>query len=86
MTSYEKQLVGVLLEKLSTSHGRQVIERLFKLGVINLRACEQLAMREQIDQLGRQGVPRCEAMLRTADQFCCSYEKVRSYYYNTYKF
>jgi len=35
---------------------------------------------------GEQAVePRCEAMHVTADEFCCSYEKVRSYYYNTYK-
>ena len=37
------------------------------------------------DRLAEEGVPRCEAMHVTADEFCCSYEKVRSYYYNTYK-
>ena len=35
--------------------------------------------------LGAEGVPRCEAMHATAELFCCSYEKIRSYYYNSYK-
>ena len=40
---------------------------------------------DAIGGLEEEGVPRCEAMHVTADEFCCSYEKVRSYYYNTYK-
>jgi len=55
------------------------------LGLVNLRACEQRAVRARVDRLAEEGVPRCEAMHVTADEFCCSYEKVRSYYYNTYK-
>ena len=39
----------------------------------------------EIERLGAEGVPRCEAMHATAELFCCSYEKIRSYYYNSYK-
>ena len=80
MTRHEKRLAEVLLDAIGGLEGEQAVERLFGLGLVNLRACEQRAVR-----LAEEGVPRCEAMHVTADEFCCSYEKVRSYYYNTYK-
>ena len=80
MTRHEKRLAEVLLDAIGGLEGEQAVERL-----VNLRACEQRAVRARIDRLAEEGVPRCEAMHVTADEFCCSYEKVRSYYYNTYK-
>lgn len=85
MTQHEKRLAGVLLRELGRLKGERAVERLFELGLVNLRACEQRAVRAEVDRLAAEGVPRCEAMHATAGQFCCSYEKVRSYYYNTYK-
>ncbi|WP_298032327.1 hypothetical protein [uncultured Alistipes sp.] len=85
MTQHEKRLAGVLLRELRGLKGGQAVERLFELGLVNLRTCEQRAVRGEIERLAGQGIPRCEAMHITADKFCCSYEKVRSYYYNTYK-
>lgn len=85
MTQHENRLAGVLLRELGRLKGEQAVERLFELGLVNLRACEQRAVRAEVDRLAAEGVPRCEAMHATAEQFCCSYEKVRSYYYNTYK-
>ena len=76
MTRHEKRLAEVLLDAIGGLEGEQAVERLFELGLVSRRGCEQCAIR---------GVPRCEAMHVTADEFCCSYEKVRSYYYNTYK-
>lgn len=80
MTRHEKRLAEVLLDAIGGLEGEQAVERLFGLGLVNLRA-----VRARIDRLAEEGVPRCEAMHVTADEFCCSYEKVRSYYYNTYK-
>ena len=77
MTQHEKRLAEVLLDAIGGLEGEQAVERLFGLGLVNLRACEQRAVRARIDRLA--------AMHVTADEFCCSYEKVRSYYYNTYK-
>lgn len=85
MTRHEKRLAEVLLDAIGGLEGEQAVERLFGLGLVNLRACEQRAVRARVDRLAEEGVPRCEAMHVTADEFCCSYEKVRSYYYNTYK-
>ena len=80
MTRHEKRLAEVLLDAIGGLEGEQAVERLFGLGLVNLRA-----VRARVDRLAEEGVPRCEAMHVTADEFCCSYEKVRSYYYNTYK-
>lgn len=85
MTRHEKRLAGVLLREIGGLKGRQAVERLFELGLVNLRTCEQRAVRAEIDRLTEAGIPRCEAMHATAEKFCCSYEKIRSYYYNTYK-
>ena len=63
----------------------RAVERLFELGLVNLRVCEQRAIRGEIERLAAEGVPRCEAMHATAELFCCSYEKIRNYYYNSYK-
>ena len=84
-TRHKKRLAAILLRELGGLEGERAVERLFELGLVNLRACEQRAVRARVDRLAEDGVPRCEAMHVTADEFCCSYEKVRSYYYNTYK-
>ena len=80
-TRHKKRLAAILLREL----GGLEVERLFELGLVNLRVCEQRAVRNEIERLGAEGVPRCEAMHATAELFCCSYEKIRSYYYNSYK-
>lgn len=85
MTLHEKHLAGLLLRELGGLEGERAVERLFELGVVNLRACEQRAVRIEIERLTAAGIPRCEAMHATAELLCCSYEKIRSYYYNSYK-
>lgn len=64
----------------------EVLERLFERGLIDLKACERLAVRGAVDRLVRQGTPRCGAMHAVAEEFCCSYEKVRGIVYDTTKF
>ena len=76
-TRHKKRLAAILLRELGGLEG--------ELGLVNLRVCEQRAVRNEIERLGAEGVPRCEAMHATAELFCCSYEKIRSYYYNSYK-
>ena len=85
MTRHEKRLAEVLLDAIGGLEGEQPSNGCSDWELVNLRACEQRAVRARIDRLAEEGVPRCEAMHVTADEFCCSYEKVRSYYYNTYK-
>ncbi|WP_279003797.1 hypothetical protein [Alistipes finegoldii] len=84
-TRHKKRLAAILLRELGGLVGERAVERLFELGLVNLRVCEQRAVRNEIERLGAEGMPRCEAMHATAELFCCSYEKIRSYYYNSYK-
>lgn len=41
MTRHEKRLAEVLLDAIGGLEGEQAVERLFGLGLVNLRACEQ---------------------------------------------
>ena len=84
-TRHKKRLAAILLREIDGEDCEQAVDRLFELGLVNLRVCEQRAVRGEIERLGAEGVPRCEAMHATAELFCCSYEKIRSYYYNSYK-
>ena len=79
-TRHKKRLAAILLRELGGLEGERAVERLFELGLVNLRVCEQRAVRNEIERLGAE-----EAMHATAELFCCSYEKIRSYYYNSYK-
>ena len=62
MTRHEKRLAEVLLGAIGGLEGEQAVERLFGLGLVNLRACEQRAVRARVDRLAEEGVPRCKAM------------------------
>lgn len=64
---------------------RQAVLRLFELGLVSRRGCEQCAIRDEIGRLEKEGMSRCEAFEVTAGKLCCSYEKVRNAFYNTYK-
>ncbi len=57
------------------------LEQLMELGLLNLKVAEQLLLRHEVEQLNRMGAGRCEAMIRTAEKWCCSYEKVRAAVY-----
>ncbi len=52
--------------------------RLLEAGLLDIKAAERLGMRQQVEALTREGAGRCEAMIRTAEEWGCSYEKVRS--------
>ena len=84
-TRHKKRLAAILLREIGGLEGEQAVERLFELGQVNPRFCQERAVLGEIERLGAEGVPRCEAMHATAELFCCSYEKIRSYYYNSYK-
>lgn len=85
MTHHETMLRETLLAELGETIPAATVARLFELGLVDLRTCEQRAIRTEIDRLAKAGIPRCEAMHATAEKFCCSYEKVRGAFYNTHK-
>ena len=60
-------------------------ERMSGAPVPGVRGCEQRAIRDEIGRLEKEGMSRCEAFEVTAGKLCCSYEKVRNAFYNTYK-
>ncbi len=85
MTRLDERLAEVLLRQVRGMTPRQAVRVLLEEGMIDRRACERLAIREEIQQLQKQGIPRCEAFEVVAEKFCCSYEKARNAFYNPSK-
>ena len=75
MTRHDELLAEAVLREVRGLTTRQAV----------LRGCEQCAIRDEIGRLEREGMSRCEAFEVTAGKLCCSYEKVRNAFYNTYK-
>lgn len=84
MTKHEQRLAAIILGQIGDLPPEKAVERLFEAGLVNRRACEQLAMRAEIERLERTGITRGRAMIATAELLCCSYEKVRDSYYNVF--
>lgn len=85
MTRHDELLAEAVLREVRGLTTRQAVLRLFELGLVSRRGCEQRAIRDEIGRLEKEGMFRCEAFEVTAGKFCCSYEKVRNAFYNTYK-
>lgn len=79
MTHLEEQLCGVVAQALALP--RATAHRLMESGLMDRRKVEQLAIRKRLEAYQKQGARICDAMEWTAEEFCCSYEKVRTCYY-----
>lgn len=85
MTRLDECLCELLLREVNGMALRQAVTILLEHGLIDRRACERKAIRQEIDRLQKQGLPRCEAFEVAADRFCCSYEKARNAFYHLSK-
>ena len=75
-------VLGRVVDRLTA---RQAVLRLFELGLVSRRGCEQRAICDEVERLELQGMARCEAFEAAAQKLCCSYEKVRGAFYNKTK-
>lgn len=71
---------GRLVAKLGGC-SQQVARRLLAADLINHRQVEALAIRERVFHYLRNGARSGDAMQWAAEEFHCSYEKVRHLYY-----
>lgn len=85
MTRLDERLTETLFREVKGLTGRQAVLKLLEAGLISRRACERRAIRDEVERLQRSGVPRCEALEVAAETFCCSYEKARNAFYNSFK-
>lgn len=81
MTRLETRCAEVLLAAVGDAAPREAVEKLLSAGLIDLRACERQAIYTAVRQAERAGIPRCEALEKIAEEFCCSYEKARNAFY-----
>ena len=85
MTQHDLLLLDTLVGRICGSTPRRVLERLLEQGLLDIRNCERLAILARVETLTDKGMGRCDAFQSTAEQFCCSYEKVRGIFYKQYK-
>lgn len=85
MTRIDRHLAEIVRRTIEGLSAEEAVARLVDEGLLSHRGCEQLAIREAMRRLEEDGMRRCEAMHVVADRFCCSYEKVRTLFYNTFK-
>ena len=81
MTHHQQLLAKVLQHQLEGLTTSQVVNRLLSKGLADIRACERIAIYEDILNQEAEGTARCQAMRNTAKKFCCSYEKARDTFY-----
>lgn len=85
MTRHDLLLLDLLAGQVNGTTLRQILERLMEQGLLSIRNCERLAILASVETLTAAGMGRCDAFQSTAEEFCCSYEKVRGIFYKQYK-
>ena len=85
MTQAEKRISQLVVKLVDGLTLAEAIDMLILGGLIDYRAVERKAIFQEIIDLGRQGIPRCTAIMTAAQTFNCSYEKARNAFYNQFK-
>lgn len=81
MTKQERQIIAEIKESLLNIPPEQIVDTLYRRGLLDHHAIERLAIRKQFKAMVARGVPRCRAMSDIGYQYACSYEKVRNIIY-----
>ncbi len=81
MTAAGARLLRFLVEETEGLGREEALERLFELGVVGAKRCEQALLRREVGRLVEAGRGRCEAMEEVAERCACSYGKVREAVY-----
>ncbi len=81
MSKLDNRFADLLLGTIGDLPPREAIEKLMRIGLIDIRACERRAIYHAVRRAERAGIPRCEAFETIAEEFCCSYEKARNAFY-----
>ena len=83
MSLYKKRLHELVLSRVPHANSGEIVELLFKIGVIDSTLIKVLLIREYVAELMRGGETKLNAMWRATEIFACTYEYVRKcvYYY-----
>lgn len=83
MTIYEKELKAYIEKKFPFSTGAEIVDALFKIGVVDYSLCKVLAIRLWVDEQIKLGIGKVDALWLASEKFGCSYEYARKciYYY-----
>ena len=83
MTVYQKRLHEIVQSHCPHANNGEIVDLLFRVGVIDSTLVKVLVIREYVEELMREGDSKLNAMWRATEIFACTYEYVRKcvYYY-----
>ncbi len=81
MTRQELKIKELIANHLGIKPDNKTLCRLLEAGLIDIVRSERVAYKIYIDRLVKSGISCCEAMFMAAEEFNCSYEKIRKNYY-----
>jgi hypothetical protein len=83
MNIYQKRLREIVQSNDPCPERSEVVDLLFRVGVIDSTLVKVLVIRQYVEELMRQGETKLNAMWRATEIFACTYEYVRKciYYY-----
>ena len=82
----ESRIWDAVAEAVGGMSGGEAFDYLRRSGLIGRREAEAFYIRRRVGELvSGERMPRCRAMEKTADEMCCSYEKVKGLIYRKNK-
>ncbi len=83
VTRYQKELARLIAREYGNLSADKLIEKLYRMGVIDHSLCKVLTVRRWVDDTMKSGYRKGKAMLMASDKFCTSYDYIRKcmYYY-----
>lgn len=81
MRTNERKLQTLLFDQLNRKSTSEVVEYIWKSGLVNRKAVEKLYIANEVARRVRAGEGKCRAIEQVADEMCYSYEKVRGVIY-----
>ncbi len=76
-----RNTLSQMVEDLDSPSPQQILDYLHTNRMLNYRAIERHAIRQEVEKLYKAGMGRCDAMVAVAEKIGCSYEKVRALIY-----
>lgn len=81
MTTHQRRTLSALKIKMQRLNASQIIDHLWSEGILSTKEIERIGIRNEFKRRTANGECRCHAMEALAEEFGCSYEKIRATIY-----
>ncbi len=82
MREYEKRVIEQMERLTNKVVPRGALRRMAEMGILDMRECERRVITDFVGQRLKRGGTKCNAMSDAAENYNCSYEKIRNIIYS----